>query len=217
MSVFFNNRAQVYDVRHIEAIDGGIESKQIIASFLPNHTKMIIDFGIGTGLELEEIFKRFPNVEITGIDIAENMLQLLKKRYSNKSINLYCGNYLEYNFGNNSYDVALSVMTFHHYKHEEKIKLYKKIYDYIKHNGIYIECDYMLSEHEFDNAQEMEDFYFSEYERLKKEQGIIDNREYHYDIPCTVSNQMKLLHKAGFTNVQEIWRRKNTVILIATK
>ncbi|MDR1320024.1 MAG: hypothetical protein LBK56_01150 [Gracilibacteraceae bacterium] len=75
----------------------------------------------------------------------------------------------------------------------------------------------MLSEDEFDNAQEMEDFYVSEYERLKKEQGVIDDREYHFDIPCAVSNQRKLLRAAGFANVREVWRKKNTVILTAAK
>ena len=75
----------------------------------------------------------------------------------------------------------------------------------------------MLSEHEYENPQKMEDFYFSEFERLKKEQGITDNREYHYDTPCTVSSQKKMLLEAGFSSVQEVWQKKNTVILIAEK
>jgi tRNA (cmo5U34)-methyltransferase len=217
MSEFFNNRAEVYNVVHVENIDGGIESKRIIASFLPDHTKTIIDFGIGTGLELEEIFRRFPDIEVTGLDIAENMLQLLKESYPDKNICLHCESYLNYEFGNCCYDAALSVMTLHHYDHETKTNLYRKIHDCIKQNGIYIECDYMLSEQEYENAQEQEDLYFSEYKRLKDEQGINDNREYHYDTPCTVANQKKMLTDAGFTNVREVWHRKNTVIIIADK
>ena len=63
MSAFFNSRSKVYEEKHLEAIDGGIETKNIISSFLPNHTKKLIDLGIGTGLELKEIFKRFPDIE----------------------------------------------------------------------------------------------------------------------------------------------------------
>ena len=217
MSAFFNTRAEIYNEKHVEGIAGGIESKQIIASFLPEHTKTIIDFGIGTGLELEEIFKRFPNVEVTGLDIAENMLKLLKETYPDKNIRARYASYLDYDFGKSGYDVALSVMTLHHYEHETKTDLYRKIYDCLKPNSIYIECDYILSEEEFENAQELEDLYFSEYKRYMDEQGLNENEEYHYDRPCTVSNQKKMLSDAGFKNIREVWRRGSTVILIADK
>ena len=217
MSAFFNSRAEIYNVKHVEGINGGIESKHIIASFLPEHVKTLIDFGIGTGLELEAIFKRFPDIEVTGLDIAENMLKLLEESYPSQNIRLHCASYLDYDFGKSNYDVALSVMTLHHYEHEIKTNLYRRIYDCIKPNGIYIECDYMLSEQEHENAQELEDLYFSEYERYKNEQGITDDREYHYDRPCTVSNQKKMLTNAGFKNIREVWRRGNTVILLADK
>ena len=217
MSVFFNNRAQIYDEKHIEHIGGGMESKHIIASFFPSHTKTMIDLGIGTGLELEAIFKRFPKIEVTGLDIAENMLNLLVEKYPNKKINLLCESYLNYDLGHCLYDVALSVMTLHHYNHQSKTDLYRKLHNSLKNNGVYIECDYILSENEYENPQEMEDFYFSEFERLKKEQNIIDNREYCFDTPCTASNQKKMLLEAGFANVKEVWQRGNTVILIAGK
>ena len=211
MSAFFNSRAERYNVVHVEHIDGGMESKNIIASFLPIYTKTIMDFGIGTGLELAEIFMRFPDIEVTGLDIADNMLQLLRETYPDKNIRLHCESYLDFDFGNCRYDVALSVMTLHHYSHKTKTDLYRKIYDCIKQNGVYIECDYMVSE------QELEDLYFAEYDRLKTEQGITDTREYHYDTPCTAENQLKMLSEAGFKNVREVWRRNNTVILIGEK
>jgi len=217
MSAFFNTRAEIYNEKHVEGIAGGIESKKIIASFLPEHTRTLIDFGIGTGLELEEIFKRFPDAEVTGLDIAENMLELLKETYPAQNIHAHCASYLDYDFGKSRYDVALSVMTLHHYEHEVKTDLYRKIYDCIKPNGVYLECDYMLSEQEFENAQELEDLYFSEYKRYIDEQGLSENEEYHYDRPCTVSNQKKMLSAAGFKNIREVWCTGSTVILIADK
>ena len=217
MSTFFNSRAESYNEVHVGHLDGGIESKNMIASFLPSRTKTIIDFGIGTGLELKGIFDRFPDAEITGLDIAENMLQLLKESYPDKKIKLYCESYLDYNFGDSLYDAAVSVMTLHHYTHGVKTDLYKKIYKCIKQNGVYIECDYMLPTHQHENPQEMEDFYFSEYQRLKDEQGITDSREYHYDTPCTVDNQIKMLLKAGFAEIDEVWGKGSTIILVAKK
>ena len=216
MSVFFNNRAQIYEEKHLEHV-GGMESKQILASFFPPHAKTMIDLGIGTGLELMAIFQRFPEIEVTGLDIAKSMLNLLAEKYSDRKIQLHCESYLDYDFGNCLYDVALSVMTLHHYNHQTKTNLYRKIYNSLTNNGVYIECDYMLSEKEYENPQEKEDFNFLEFERLKKEQGIADRREYHFDTPCTVSNQKKMLLEAGFANVKEVWQKGITVILIANK
>jgi len=215
MSEFFNARAESYDAVHVTHLAGGIESKHIIASFLPEHTQSIIDFGIGTGLELEGIFKRFPDVEVTGLDISGNMLQLLTEKYHEKNIRLHQKSYLDFDFGRSCFDVALSVMTLHHYDHETKTELYRRIHDCIKHNGIYIECDYILTESEHEDVQALEDFYFSEYERIKTEKGITDDREYHYDTPCTLSNQIKMLLNAGFKSAEVVKQWKNSCIIIA--
>jgi hypothetical protein len=99
----------------------------------------------------------------------------------------------------------------HHFKHNVKIKLYEKIFNALTENGKYIECDYMVIK------QKDEDFYFSENERLRKENGIKDGEFYHYDTPCTIKNQIIMLKKAGFKNVKEIWREESTTIIIAEK
>lgn len=217
MNEFFNIRSESYDIQHVNGIDGGIESKNILASFLPKNTETLIDLGIGTGLELEEVYKRFPNIKVTGIDIAEKMLEKLSEKYSDKHIELHLMSYFDYDFGKDKFDAALSVMTLHHYTHDVKTALYKRICDSINKNGVYIECDYMISEKETSNPQEIEDHFFSEYERLKKEQQLDGSMEYHYDTPCTVHNQRNMLLNAGFTLVKEVWQMKNTVVLVATK
>ena len=217
MSAFFNARATRYNTVHVEHVDGGMESKNIIASLLPEHSKTIINLGIGTGFELGEIFKRFPDIKVIGIDIAENMLQRLRADYPGKDISLHNMSYFDYDFEHNYYDAAISVMTLHHYDHRTKTKLYRTIRGSLKQNGVYIECDYILSDTEHENAQALEDSYFAEYERIKNEQGITDNREYHYDTPCTLSNQKKMLENAGFSHISVALHRKNTSVIIAKK
>ncbi len=214
---FFNSRADIYNEVHVENIGGGMESKNIIASLLPENTETLIDFGVGTGLELAGIFKRFPCIKVTGVDIAGNMLEKLKNTYPDKSINLFCESYFNFDFGVSCFDSALSVMTMHHYDHKTKTALYEKVRSCLKENGVYIECDYMLSENDYENAQELEDFYFSEYKRLMEEQGLTGDSYYHYDTPCTVKNQIRLLTEAGFSSVSEVWHTGNTIILAANK
>lgn len=67
-----------------------------------------------------------------------------------------------------------------------------------------------------ENQQE-EDFYYSENKRIRKEQNIADEEFYHYDTPCTIDNQIKLLSKAGFKTVKMNWMVGNTTIIVVKK
>ena len=77
--------------------------------------------------------------------------------------------------------------------------------------GIYIECDYMVE------TEEEESRWFSENKRIRKEQGIGENEYFHYDTPCTVNNQIRLLNSAGFATVKQVMRIENTTMLVARK
>jgi len=217
MGAFFNCRAEIYDEKHLEHINGGFTSKKVIASFLPEGTRTLLDIGIGTGLELEEIFKRFPYIEVTGLDVAENMLSLVRTKYPNNIIKLYNADCFSFDFGYCMYDVALSVMTLHHYNREDKMGLYRRLHSALKPGGMYIEGDYMITRPDGEGAQEIERFNFSELERLKREQGISDDKIYHYDTPCTVEHQKEMLFLSGFKSIHEVWRAENNIILVAGK
>lgn len=66
-------------------------------------------------------------------------------------------------------------------------------------------------------TQEEEEYWFAENRRLRKEQGIGEEEFYHYDTPCTVDNQTKLLKDAGFSEVEQVFRMENTTMLVAKK
>ena len=210
MDEFFNVRAQEYDVRQVQNIGPGAEGYERVADYLPAFTRSLLDLGCGTGLELKAIFKKLPRVKVTGIDFARDMLQKLREKYPEKEVELICGSYFDVEFGENRYDAAVSVETLHHFTHGEKTGLYKKLCRALKENGVYVECDYMAPD------QAYEDFYFAENRRIRTEQGITEGF-FHYDTPCTVENQIKMLLGAGFCMVEKVWQAENTVILMAKK
>lgn len=119
--------------------------------------------------------------------------------------------YLVYDFGSCRYDTAVSFETLHHFTQREKMGLYEKLWRALKPGGCYIECDYMAK------TQEQEDYFFAERARLMKEMNLADGEYYHYDTPCTIENQKRLLRQAGFTGVKEVWTLDNTTILYADK
>lgn len=210
MADFFAARADMYDEHMLKDVEGCKEGYVKMAEYIPVDAKQILDLGCGTGLELEEIFRRLPEVEVTGIDLCEEMLCRLYEKYKNKNIKLICGDYFTEHFGE-GFDCAFSFQTMHHFSKEKKKGLYRKIFDALTDSGVYVECDYMVE------TQAEEDYWFSENLRLRKEQGIGENEFYHYDTPCTIKNQTELLKNAGFAEVEKVMRIENTTMLFARK
>jgi ubiquinone/menaquinone biosynthesis C-methylase UbiE len=210
MTEFFENRIDLYE-DHMLSLSHIKNGYVKLSELMPNGSRNLLDLGCGTGLELVEIYKKFPEIKVTGIDLTQKMLDKLKEKFKDKSIKLINANYFEYDIGINLYDAIISYETLHHFEHEKKIKLYGKIYNALIQEGQYIECDYMVFK------QEEEDFYFSENKKLRIENGIKGDDFFHYDTPCTVENQIKMMEKAGFKNVTEEWREENTVIIRAKK
>ena len=211
MADFFAERADMYDEHMLTEVEGCKEGYRKMASLIPENTEALLDLGCGTGLELDEIFILFPCLNVTGIDLSAVMLGKLRKKHPDKNLNLICGDYFKEDFGKNKFDCAVSFQTMHHFPKENKLSLYKKISASLKEKGVYIECDYMVM------TQEEEDKWFSENERLRRENGISDDGYYHYDTPCTVDNQISLLKEAGFSKVTQVYRMENTTMLVAEK
>lgn len=211
MSDFFTSRVDDYDEHMLCAVEGCKEGYKKMASLVPKNCKKLLDLGCGTGLELDRIFERFPDIAVTGIDLTKAMLDKLKKKHPDKNLTLICDDYFTANFGNEKFDCAVSFQTMHHFTHEKKIELYRKIHNALENGGVYIECDYMVE------TQEEEERWFAENDRIRKEQGIADDEFYHYDTPCTIDNQIMMLKTAGFSSVEKVFRMENTTMLVAKK
>ena len=180
---FFNEKIESYDDVHSTYM----ETKKTLADNLDKDVKKILDLGAGTGLELIHVFELFPNAEVTVIDITENMLEELKKRSFANQVTTICGDFFEVEF-EEDYDAVISTSALHHFKKEEKVKLYKKVYDCLKENGQFINCDKIAL------TQEIEE------EQLYELENNIENHM-HIDTPLTVEHEIEILKRVGFENI----------------
>lgn len=161
MSDFFTTRADGYDEHMLNDVEGCKDGYVKMAELLPQDAVQLLDLGCGTGLELDEIFKRKPLINVTGIDLTQAMLDKLRHKHPDKNLSLINASYFDYDFGTCKYDAAISFQTMHHFSHKDKTNLYSKVFAALKAGGQYVECDYMVIK------QEDEDFYFSENNRIR--------------------------------------------------
>lgn len=197
MGDFFDSRTEGYEDHQLNTIDFAKEFYPFTAECLPKENgAQILDLGCGTGLELDAFFSLNPNAKVTGIDLAAGMLNELKKKFSDKDINLILGSYFEVPFGEECFDAAVSVESLHHFTKDEKIPLYTKLKAALKNGGYLILTDYfaMTDEEETEHRQELI--------RLRKEQNLPDGEFYHYDTPLTVEHEKEALLAAGFSSVE---------------
>ena len=211
MSDFFAARADMYDEHMLNEVEGCREAYCRLAELLPEKTERLLDLGCGTGLELEWIFRRFPDIEVTGIDLTKEMLDRLCQKYPERRLELIHGSYFDCNLGKKRYDCAVSVQTMHHFEYAQKEGLYRRVRESLKPGGCYLECDYMVL------TQEEEDRCFEESRRLRRELRLPEDEFYHLDTPCTVHNQIQLLLKSGFSRAQMMYREGNTTIVAACR
>ena len=205
MNGFFAARVDTYEA-HMSVWD---KAYGRVAELTPGDCGPLLDLGCGTGLELASLYRRFPALQVTGIDLSETMLGQLRASYPDRDIQLIQDDYTACALGEREYDGVLSFETLHHLLPEEKEKLYVKMFRALRPGGCYVECDYMAC------CQEEQDLCWNHYQYRRAKYGVRPGRLVHIDIPLTLDRQVELLDRAGFVNIQVLHQRECTVILKA--
>lgn len=153
----------------------------------------ILVLGCGTGLEIERIKSKS---KVTAVDISENMLnELLKKKFHDEiELTTICSSFLDIDFGNSAYDIVLSCYAMHHFNHEQKLVLYKKIHECLKSGGVFINGDTMAKTKD----DELRKYQLAEsvYREQNKPFGSL-----HIDIPFCYEHETDVLREVGFNNI----------------
>ena len=167
----------------------------------------VLDLGCGTGLELEALFEKAPNAQVTGVDLAEGTLARLKHRYSAHAgqIKLVVDSFLTMDLGHGAYDYVLSALSVHHFLRGPKRELYRKIHAALKPGGKYVEGDSVI-------PLEAEDEFLDEYRRDAATVPPAPDGTYHLDIPFSLETQKALLLEAGFTDFCLLWQKDPTLV-----
>ena len=187
------------------------KSYQMFSEVLPPNCQKILDLGCGTGLELDKILQKNPDMEVTGVDLCQSMLDKLQKKHSDKRLTIVCQDYFRYDFGYEKWDAIISFESLHHFLPEHKKELYQKTYNGLKCGGVFLLGDYIAC------CDEEEKLLRSVYFKRRKQFAIPDSSFVHFDIPLTLEHEKELMQNVGFVLGKVLDNSDGATIIVAGK
>lgn len=196
MNEFFDKRIDGYDDHMRKAIENYHEFYEHVVSEIDDDRDLnILILGCGTGAEVTYLLNKTNRFKLTCYDLSTEMLKTFESKFSGQfEMTLKQTSYFNLEEVD-AYDYVIAVMTMHHWDHNEKSELYRRIFQALKNNGVYIEGDYYVT-------LEDESRYLKERDNQLKDH---DADYYHIDIPFHFSTQKKLLEDVGFKGFKRLY------------
>ena len=111
----------------------------------------LMDLGCGSGNLIIQIAKAFPKLDLTGVDVSNEILSFAEKQVKEypfeSKITFKLGNVEDLPFPDNSIDFIVSTFSLHHWS--KPLNAFKEIYRVLKKNGICLIFDFRRNSRKF--------------------------------------------------------------------
>lgn len=217
----FNLIAKEYDQNRRRFIpcfeDYYITSTDFITSNI-NEPKTVVDLGAGTGLLTYYWYKKFPQSRYILSDIASDMIDVAKKRFEGlDNIEFRMEDFSE-KLPDGDFDAVISALAIHHLTDGGKLGLFKRIYDRLPEDGLFVNYDQFCAD-----DSDMESRYNSYWEGRLYESGLSardielwrERRE--SDRECSVKAEIRMLLDSGFKTAECVYCFQKFAVIMAVK
>ena len=190
-------------------------SAAVWAAECKNPRPAILDIGAGTGLLSALMIQKFPDAKLTLVDLSESMLSVAQERFAGRNeVRYIAGDYSCVDFAGR-YELCCSALSIHHLEHEEKRRLYKKIFDALNPSGMLVNADQVLGETAAINRRYMA--YWDEFlvpcplSPEDKKQMLY--RRDTFDKNEKLSVQLAWMADCGFTDIDVVYKNRLFVVV----
>jgi tRNA (cmo5U34)-methyltransferase len=214
-----------YDELIRRFIPGYDEMLNELADYLAFHLvererPLVLDLGTGTGSLAALVLKRIPKASVIGIDTDPAMIVEARKRLADllPRVTHLLGDF----FGPlpHGSDACMASLALHHIRElTEKRRLYRKILGALGPDGIFVNADAMFAEN-----GPLQSWMRSAWTRHLAARGFSAAEvESHFQQWSTedryfdVRTELHLLHEAGFSNLEVVWRRGPMAVIAGHK
>ncbi|MDE6687340.1 MAG: class I SAM-dependent methyltransferase [Lachnospiraceae bacterium] len=217
----FNLIAKEYDNNRRKFIPCFDDFYQQTTEFIVSNIdepKRVIDLGAGTGLLTYFWYRQCPNSKYVLVDIADEMLNVARKRFDGiESISYQIENYI-HKLPNTIFDTVISALSIHHLENSDKIKLFSRIYDHLPSGGLFVNYDQFCAE-----QLQMNHWFNSYWESQIEHSGLTDKdielwRERRkLDKECSVEQEVDMLINCKFNVVKCVYSYQKFAVIVAIK
>ncbi len=179
----------------------------------------VLDIGCGTGLFSALILTRYPNAELTLIDLSDQMLGMARQRFAgHANIRYILGDYTRHDWQGDNFDLVISALSIHHLPAQNKAALYKTVYTLLPPGGIFINTDQALSP-----SPAIETMHSNLWRQSVEQSGLPPDqiaKAYERvlcDNPSTMEEQLQWLREAGFPHADCIYKYYHFTVFYARK
>lgn len=129
----------------LDILGFGTAQREKIVKLLNLHAnEKLLDIGCGTGSLLLVAKKKYPNVEMIGLDIDKKVLQIARVKFDKNKVNIKTVNASasELPFPDSSFNTVVSTLIFHHLPTDIKRKCLKEVSRILKPHGRFLLVDF---------------------------------------------------------------------------
>ena len=217
----FNLIAKEYDVnrkKFIPCFDDYYENTTKLIASCIDAPKRVLDLGAGTGLLTYYWFKECKTAQYVLVDIAEEMLEVSKKRFAGlANVSHQVMDYTK-QLPDGKFDAIISALSIHHLDDRQKNELFCRIYESLPAGGIFVNYDQFCA-----GTTMMNRWFDSYWEKQLYTSGLTDRdielwkERRKLDRECSVEKEVEMLHQCTFADVKCLYSYHKFSVIIAIK
>ena len=194
-----------------------------LLDFLPADARSLVELGCGTGNLSLELVAKYPRGALTFVDASPEMIAVTRSRVdqartsATPSVGFLVQRFEELDFRERTFDVVVSSISLHHV--EDKSRLYARIQSLLNRGGRFCFADQIRGEPESNHRLNWERWLDFCRERGHCTPEEIESLVQHaaaHDHYTTLTDHIALLSRAGFSEIDCVWRNGMWGIVTAT-